>query len=88
MLVLRNLLYWVGFLLLTPPYSLLAILMLPFPRVLRHRVVTTWTHLMLAWLRLIALRVGLGRIKGGVFVLVLGFGHGVLQGERFTSGQV
>ena len=25
--------------------------MLPFPRV-RHRVVTTWTHLMLAWLRL------------------------------------
>ena len=52
MLVLRNLLYWVGFLLLTPPYSLLAILMLPFPRVLRHRVVTTWTHLMLAWLRL------------------------------------
>ena len=52
MLVLRNLLYWVGFLLLSPPYSLLAILMLPFPRVLRHRVVTTWTHLMLAWLRL------------------------------------
>lgn len=52
MLVLRNLLYWIGFLLLTPPYSLLAILMLPLPRVLRHRVVTTWTHLMLAWLRL------------------------------------
>ncbi len=62
MLLLRNLLYWVGFLLLTPPYSLLAIAMLPFPRVFRHRVVTTWTHLMLAWLRLTC---GLGfRVRG------------------------
>ena len=41
MLIVRNLLYWVVFLTLTPLYSLLAIAMLPFPRVLRHRVVTT-----------------------------------------------
>ena len=48
--------------LLTPPYSLLAIAMLPFPRVFRHRVVTTWTHLMLAWLKLTC---GLGfRVRG------------------------
>lgn len=51
MLIVRNLLYWVVFLTLTPLYSLLAIAMLPFPRVLRHRVVTTWTPLMLWWLR-------------------------------------
>lgn len=48
----RSLLYWLGLAVLTPPFAILAILILPLPPLLRYRVVSCWTHLMLGWLKL------------------------------------
>ncbi|KZE31650.1 lysophospholipid acyltransferase family protein [Crenobacter luteus] len=47
----RNLLYWLGLAVLTPPFAILAVLILPLPRRLRHRIISGWTHSMLWWLK-------------------------------------
>lgn len=45
-------LYWLGVAVLTPPFAILAILILPLPPRIRYWIVTRWTHLMLSWLKL------------------------------------
>lgn len=50
-LIIRNILYWLGLVLVTVPYSLVALLVLPLPRRVRHRIVTSWVPVMLWWLR-------------------------------------
>ncbi|WP_148714155.1 lysophospholipid acyltransferase family protein [Chitinolyticbacter meiyuanensis] len=47
----RSALYWLGMVVLTPPFAILAILILPLPPQVRYRVITLWTHSLLWWLR-------------------------------------
>lgn len=43
--------YWLGLAVLTPPFAILAILILPLPPQTRYWVVSRWTHGMLWWLK-------------------------------------
>lgn len=45
-------LYWLGVAVLTPPFAILAILILPLPPRVRYFIVSRWTHSMLWWLKL------------------------------------
>ncbi len=46
MVLLRSLIYWLGFVLITPVYAILSLMALPFPRVPRYRFVTGWCKIM------------------------------------------
>jgi len=48
---LRSALFWLALLILTPPYALLAIASAPLPRMVRYRVISAWSRLMLHCLR-------------------------------------
>lgn len=52
MVWIRSALYWLGVLLTTPVFFIIALAVLPLPRRPRHWIVTRWTHIMLAWLKL------------------------------------
>ncbi|KAF0814585.1 1-acyl-sn-glycerol-3-phosphate acyltransferase [Andreprevotia sp. IGB-42] len=47
----RSALYWLGMLVVTPPYAILCLLMLPLPPVARYRFVSKWSRMMIFWLR-------------------------------------
>ncbi|SMC26820.1 1-acyl-sn-glycerol-3-phosphate acyltransferase [Andreprevotia lacus DSM 23236] len=51
MIWLRSALYWLGMLVVTPPYALLCFLILPLPPLLRYKVVSRWSRIMIFWLR-------------------------------------
>jgi 1-acyl-sn-glycerol-3-phosphate acyltransferase len=53
MTVLRSALFWLALLLFTPPYAILALACAPLPRMLRYRVISGWSRLMLWWLRML-----------------------------------
>lgn len=48
----RSLLFYLGMLVITPLFSLLAILLIPLPAVTRSRIVSYWAHLSMRWLAL------------------------------------
>lgn len=48
----RSTIYWLGMAVLTPLFFFLGILAVPLPCRLRHRMITLWTPITLAWLRL------------------------------------
>jgi 1-acyl-sn-glycerol-3-phosphate acyltransferase len=52
MKLLRSLLFALGYLILTPVFSFLGLLSFPFGYLARYRVISTWTRLLLGWLRL------------------------------------
>jgi 1-acyl-sn-glycerol-3-phosphate acyltransferase len=49
MSALRSALFWLALLVVTPPYALLAIASAPLPRLLRYRVISGWSKIVL-WL--------------------------------------
>ncbi len=49
---LRSLLFSLGMLVITPPFALLTILLIPIPAVTRSRIASGWAHLTMAWLAL------------------------------------
>src|SRR5690349_19443148 len=49
----RSALFWLALLVFTPPYALLAFASAPLPRMLRYRVISAWSRLMLHTLRFI-----------------------------------
>jgi len=51
--VLRSGLFWLTLLFFTPPYALLALASAPLPRMLRYRIISGWSRLVLHCLRLI-----------------------------------
>src|SRR4029077_4707063 len=51
MIVLRSALFWLALLLFTPPYAIVALACAPLPRMLRYRIISGWSRLMLWWLR-------------------------------------
>ena len=51
MTALRSALFWLALLLITPPYALVAIASAPLPRLVRYRVISGWSRLMLWCLR-------------------------------------
>ena len=51
MIFLRSALFWLALLIFTPPYALLAIASAPLPRMVRYRVISAWSRLMLQCLR-------------------------------------
>lgn len=53
MIVFRSLLFLLSLLLLTPPFSILALLTFPFPPLVRYRVISTWTRIALWLLRVL-----------------------------------
>ena len=53
MTVLRSALFWLALLLFTPPYAILALACAPLPRMLRYRVISGWSRLMLWCLRML-----------------------------------
>jgi len=53
MTILRSALFWLALLLLTPPYAILALACAPLPRMLRYRVISGWSRLMLWCLRIL-----------------------------------
>lgn len=52
MLWLRSLLFSLGVLVITPPFALLTLLLIPLPPVTRSRITSTWAHLTMRWLAL------------------------------------
>jgi 1-acyl-sn-glycerol-3-phosphate acyltransferase len=52
MLWLRSLLFSLGVLVITPPFALLALLLIPLPPVTRSRITSTWAHMTMLWLAL------------------------------------
>jgi len=48
----RSLLFYLGMLVITPLFSLLAILLIPLPAVTHSRIVSNWAHLAMRWLTL------------------------------------
>lgn len=50
-IVLRSTLFFLAALVITPPYALLAWLVWPLPAKLRYRIVTSWSHLIVALAR-------------------------------------
>jgi len=53
MTILRSALFWLTLLLVTPPYAILALACAPLPRMLRYRVISGWSRLMLWCLRVL-----------------------------------
>lgn len=53
MIFLRSLLFSLSLLILTPPYSVIALLTFPLPPLLRYRVITFWSRIVLILARLI-----------------------------------
>ena len=53
MTVLRSALFWLALLIFTPPFALLAFASAPLPRMVRYRVISAWSRLMLHCLRLL-----------------------------------
>ena len=51
MTALRSALFWLALLLITPPYALVAIASAPLPRLVRYRVISGWSRVMLWCLR-------------------------------------
>jgi len=51
MIVLRSALFWLALLIVTPPYAILALATAPLPRMLRYRIISGWSRLMLWCLR-------------------------------------
>ena len=51
MVLLRSSLFWFALLLLTPPYSILALASAPLPRMARYRFISGWSRLVLWCLR-------------------------------------
>jgi len=51
MIVLRSALFWLALLLVTPPYAVIALATAPLPRMLRYRIISGWSWLMLWCLR-------------------------------------
>jgi 1-acyl-sn-glycerol-3-phosphate acyltransferase len=51
MTILRSALFWLALLLVTPPYAILALACAPLPRMVRYRVISGWSRLMLWCLR-------------------------------------
>jgi 1-acyl-sn-glycerol-3-phosphate acyltransferase len=49
--VLRSALFWLALILITPPYALIALASAPLPRLLRYRVISGWSRLVLWCLR-------------------------------------
>jgi 1-acyl-sn-glycerol-3-phosphate acyltransferase len=60
---LRSALFWLALILITPPYALIALASAPLPRVLRYRVISGWSRLVIWCLRTLC---GIDwRIEGG-----------------------
>jgi 1-acyl-sn-glycerol-3-phosphate acyltransferase len=53
MTALRSALFWLALLFFTPPYAIIALACAPLPRMLRYRVISGWSRLMLWWLRIL-----------------------------------
>ncbi len=53
MIVLRSLLFLLCLILLTPPYSIVSLLTFPFPPLVRYRVISSWSHIVLWLLRVL-----------------------------------
>jgi 1-acyl-sn-glycerol-3-phosphate acyltransferase len=53
MTVLRSALFWLALLLFTPPYAILALACAPLPRMLRYRIISGWSRMMLWCLRIL-----------------------------------
>ena len=51
MTVLRSVLFALGLCLLTPPYALLALLTFPLPRMMRYRIISGWSRLVILMAR-------------------------------------
>ena len=51
MIFLRSALFWLALLLITPPYAILALACAPLPRMVRYRVISGWSRLVLGCLR-------------------------------------
>jgi len=49
----RSALFWLALVLITPPYALLALASAPLPRMARYRVISGWSRIVLACLRLV-----------------------------------
>lgn len=52
MIRLRSLVFNLGMWLTIPPFALLAILLIPLPAVTRSRIVGSWAHFVMGWLKL------------------------------------
>lgn len=52
MILLRSLLFNFGMLIITPPFALFAILLIPLPAATRSRIISSWAHLTMRWLAL------------------------------------
>ncbi len=70
----RSSLFALAVLLITPPYALLALLVVPLPALTRYRVVTSWSHLVVALARSICgirYRIkGPGCPSGGPYIVI------------------
>jgi 1-acyl-sn-glycerol-3-phosphate acyltransferase len=53
MTLLRSALFWLTLLIITPPYALLALASAPLPRLVRYRIISGWSRLVVGCLRLI-----------------------------------
>ena len=53
MIVLRSFLFLLSLILLTPPYSIVSLLTFPFPPLVRYRVISTWSLVVLWLLRVL-----------------------------------
>lgn len=53
MIFLRSLLFSLSLLILTPPYSVIALLTFPFPPLLRYRVISFWSRIVLVLARVL-----------------------------------
>lgn len=51
--VLRSALFALGLALLTPPYALLALATFPLPRMVRYRIISSWSRLVVLFARLV-----------------------------------
>jgi 1-acyl-sn-glycerol-3-phosphate acyltransferase len=52
MIWLRSTLYAFGMVVVTPLFSLIALLIFPLPPITRYRIISGWARSMLVWLRL------------------------------------
>lgn len=53
MIALRSLLFLLSLIILTPPYSIVSLLTFPFPPLVRYRVISSWTLIVLWLLRVL-----------------------------------
>ena len=52
MRLIRSILFNLGILVITPVFSVLAIILFPLPAVTHSRIVSAWAYLSMAWLKL------------------------------------